>query len=117
MQNATGGGTSILPEDRNDFHGAIVSDLVSVIAHVHASIDLIESAIPAEVPLGYQEIGSNVIVLDDLTPRYASARAALRSCQAHLGAALRFLQNTGTPQSETGTAGAAPPPLRLSGCA
>jgi hypothetical protein len=91
MQNATGGGTSTLPEDRNDFHGAIVSDLVSLIAHVHACMELIETTIPAEVPLGYQEIGGNVVVLDDLTPRYASARAALNSCQAHLAAALRFL--------------------------
>jgi hypothetical protein len=111
MQNATGGGTAALPEDRNDFHGAIVSDLVSLIAHVHACMDLIESTIPAEVPLGYQEIGSNVVVLDDLTPRYASARAALNSCQTHLGAALRVLQNTRTPQPETRAAGSASRPF------
>ena len=111
MQNATGGGTSALPEDRNDFHGAIVSDIASLIAHVHASMDLIESAIPAEVPLGYQEIGNNVIVLDDLTPRYASARAALNSCQAHLGAALRLLQNTRAPQPETSAASPATGPF------
>jgi hypothetical protein len=111
MQNATGGGTSALAEDRNDFHGAIVSDLVSVIAHIHASMDLIESAVPAEIPLGYQEIGSNVIVLDDLTPRYASARAALNSCQVHLGAVLRSLQNTRTPQPETRAASSAPRPV------
>jgi hypothetical protein len=90
---------------------------VSLIAHIHASMDLIESAISAEVPLGYQEIGSNVVVLDDLTRGYASGRAALNSGQAHLGAALRFLQNTRTPQPETSAAGSAPWPVRLSGCA
>ena len=56
--------------------------------------------------LGDRETGRNVVVLDDVTPRYVRARAALNSCEAHLGAALRFLQDTRTPQ--TGTADVGP---------
>jgi len=114
MQNAAGGGT---PAPTEDLHRAIVSDLMSLIAHVQASVALIESAIPGEAPLGYQEIGTNVVVLDDVTPRYASARAALRTCEIHLGAALGFLHDTRTPQPGTRAAAAAPRAIRLSGCA
>lgn len=104
MQNATGDGTSAPSEDRNGLHGAIVSDLVSLIECVRTSMELIDAAVAGEAPLGYQEIGTNVVVLDDVTPRYVRVRAALNSCEAHLGAALRLLQDTRTPQSGTGEA-------------
>jgi hypothetical protein len=98
MQNAAGGGTSSPTED---LHGAIVSDLMSLIAHVQASMELIEQAIPDKAPLGYWETGANIFVLDDVTPRYASARAALKTCEAHLGATLLLLPATRTPQLGT----------------
>jgi hypothetical protein len=47
VQNAAGGGTSAASEY---LHGAIVSDLMSLIAHVQASMELIEQAIPDEAP-------------------------------------------------------------------
>jgi hypothetical protein len=96
MQNAAGGRTSASTEDLD---GAIVSDLMSLIAHVHASTELIEQAIPDEAPLGYWETGANIFVLDDVTPRYAGARAALKTCEAHLAAALLLLHATRTPQT------------------
>ena len=37
---------------------------------------------------------ANIIVLDDVTPRYAKANAALNACNAGLGEALRFLLET-----------------------
>jgi hypothetical protein len=114
MQNATGGGTAAPSEDRNDLHGAVVSDLLSLIESVRASMELIDAAVAGEVPLGYQEIATNVVVLDDVTPRYVRAQAALNSCEAHLGAALRFLLDTRTPQPGTET-GRAPQPVRLTG--
>jgi hypothetical protein len=43
IQRAAGGGTSA-PSDY--LHGAIVSDLMSLIAHVQASMELIEQANP-----------------------------------------------------------------------
>lgn len=101
MQNVAGGGTTTPSDDRNGLHGAIVSDIVSLMECVRTSIELIDAAVAAEAPLGYQEIGSAVVVLDDVTPAYVRARAALNSCEAHLGAALRFLRDTRTPQAGT----------------
>ena len=51
-----------------------VSDLVSLIARVPASMDLIESAIPGAKSLGHQEIGGDVVVPDELTLPVARAR-------------------------------------------
>ena len=65
MQNVASGGTS---EDRNDLHGTIVSDLVCLIECVRTSIELIDSAVAGEALLGYQEIATSVVVLDDVTP-------------------------------------------------
>jgi hypothetical protein len=77
----------------DDSHNAIVSDLASLIAHVQASMTLIETAIARESPLGNQESPADVAVLDDVTPRYVNANAALNSCQGRLGAMLDFLMD------------------------
>jgi hypothetical protein len=115
MPNAEGSGTSALSEDRDDLHRAIVSDLVSLIESVQAGMNLIEAAIAGESPLGYQEMATNIVVLDDVTPRYVRARAALSSCDAHLGAALRFLLDTRTPQPGTSETDCTRQPARSTG--
>jgi hypothetical protein len=102
MQNTAGGGTSVQSDDRNDSYRSIVSDLVSLIEHVQASMKLIESAIAGESPLGNQEVAANVVVLDDVTPRYVKASAALNTCNAGLGIALHFLLDTKTSKHGTG---------------
>ena len=84
-------------EDRIDLHHVIVSDLMSLIEGVRAGMELIESAIAREAPLGNQEIATDVVVLDDVTPGYAKAAAALNACNASLGAALQTLLDTGSP--------------------
>ena len=96
MQNAAGSPASAQSDSRNDSYRAIVSDLVSLIEHIQASMKLIESAIATESPLGNQEVGANIVVLDDVTPRYVRANAALNACHAGLGAALHFLLDTRT---------------------
>jgi hypothetical protein len=98
MQNVASGGTTTPSQDRNGLDGAIVSDIVSLIECVRTSMELIDAAVAADAPFGYQETGTGVVVLDDVTPAYVRARAALNSCEAHLGAALRFLRDTRTPQ-------------------
>ena len=80
-------------ETHNNF-GAIVSDLVSLVEHVQASINLIERAIAREITVGDHE-NSNVIILDDVTPQYVKASTALSSCSANLGHAVQFLLDTG----------------------
>jgi hypothetical protein len=54
--------------EAHDSFGAIVSDLVLLVEHVQASINLIEHAIAREVTVGDHE-NSNVIILDDVTPQ------------------------------------------------
>jgi len=93
MQNADGG-SAIEPKDRNegrnDAYHSVVSDLVSLIDHVQASLMLIESTIAREI-VGTQEITANVVVLDDVTPPYMRTTAALRACDANLAMALHSL--------------------------
>ena len=91
MQNATDDGISLPPGDRNDYHHAIVSDVVSLIEHIRASVRLIEAAIASEASPGDEEIAGDVVILDDVTPRLVQANAALIACSAGLGAALRLL--------------------------
>ena len=115
MQNAAGGGASAPSDGRNDGHQAVVSDLVSLIERVQASMKLIDTAIAGEAPLGNQEIAANVVVLDDITPRYLKARAALSACEAGLGIALHFLRDTRTSKHRTDKAGGGRHPVRSIG--
>ena len=101
MQNAAGDGTSAQSVGLNHSYRSIVSDLVSLIGRVQASMKLIETAIAGESPLGNQEIAANIVVLDDVSPRYAEAHAALEASNARLGAALNFLQDGGTSKHRT----------------
>jgi hypothetical protein len=91
MQNPAGNAIEIQPDDRHDAYGSVVSDLVGLIEHVQASLKLIESAIAREASLGDGDGSPNVIVLDDVTPCYAKASAALKACNADLGNSLHFL--------------------------
>ena len=60
MQSAEGGGFSARSDDRNDGEGSIVSELVSLIEHVRASMKLIESAIAMEPAPGDPGTSANV---------------------------------------------------------
>jgi cytochrome c peroxidase len=94
MRNAEGGAGSTRSGDQNDGRHSIVSDFVSLIEHVQASMALIETAIAAEASPGSQQAAADIIVLDDVTPRYQSASAALGTCNARLEAALLLLLDT-----------------------
>ncbi len=88
MKNATA--ADVVPLDhRHEGFGAVVSDLASLIDRVQASIKLIETA-QGQQPTADTE-PADVVVLDDVTPRYAQASAALKSCNESLTAALQFL--------------------------
>jgi hypothetical protein len=77
-----------------DSFGVIVSDLISLVEHVQASISIVERAIAREMTVGDHE-NSNVIILDDVTPQYVKASTALNSCSADLGHAVQFLLDAG----------------------
>ncbi len=79
MQNTAGPGAAAQSEARQDTDDRIVSDLESLIEHVQATMYRIEEALVRESAAGNQEIADNIVVLDDVTPRYVKANAALRN--------------------------------------
>jgi hypothetical protein len=92
MQKAAENSIATEAVDGNDAYQSIVSDLMCLIGQVQASLSRIETAIACETSLACTEAAdSDIIVLDDVTPRYAKAGAALKACDADLGAALEFL--------------------------
>ena len=97
MQIALAGDDMVPPEDGDAGFYAVMSDLVSLIDRVQLSIKLIEAA-QAQQGTADPEL-ADVIVLDDVTPLYAEAGAALDACNAGLTAALQFvIGNTATAQ-------------------
>src|ERR1700753_3599717 len=90
---------SVQSDRPHDNCSAVVSDLVSLVDHMQASMKMLEGAIARELPLGGHEPGDNVIVLDDITPCYVEANAALHACRAGLGVALLSLSGAKPPDS------------------
>ena len=113
MQNAADDGIEIQPDDQNDAYRSVVSDLVSLMGHVQASLKLIESAVARETSLGNHDAASSIIVLDDVTPRYAKASAALKACDASLGISLHFLLDSGTSMRTAEAFGGSPRALSV----
>jgi hypothetical protein len=95
MQNAAGDGVAEAAHDQNDAYRAVVSDLVSLVEHVQNSLRLIEQMIAGETSPCSSESSTNVIVLDDVSPRYMKAAAAVQACDVNLGIALRSLLDSG----------------------
>ena len=96
MQNSAASNIAAQPGDGQESYRSIVADLVALIGHVQASLQLIETAIAREEVLGGQDASAGFIVLDDVTPRYAKASDALKACDAGLGAALDVLLDSET---------------------
>jgi hypothetical protein len=92
MQKAAEDNVAAEAGDGNDAYQAIVSDLTCLIGRVQASLSRIESVIACETsPASADAADADIIVLDDITPRYVKAGAVLKACDAGLGAALEFL--------------------------
>lgn len=97
MQNTRSGGTRLESTDRNGGYRMVVCDLAAVIGRVRTSLHLVESEI-ARRPDAEE---ADIIVLDDVTPGFARAQAALRECEAGLNAALRLLQEPAPSDNHT----------------
>jgi hypothetical protein len=102
MQAAAEGGFPGLSGEQNAGHRSMVSELVSLIEHVQAGVKQLEAVIARESAPGNHDAASNVFVLDDVTPRYVRANAALNACNASLGMALHYLLDTREAKHETG---------------
>jgi hypothetical protein len=111
MQNAAGDGVAQAPHGRNDACRAVVSDLVSLAEHIQNSLRLIERTIGEETSPCGPESSTNIIVLDDVSPRYMKAATALQACDVNLGIALRSLRDPG----DSDPCASSPPALSVIG--
>ena len=71
----------------------IAADLRLLIAQIETSMRRIAAAMDQE-HTGDPEGSADVFILDDVTPRYASASAALGACRAGLRQALQCLSES-----------------------
>ena len=92
MHNGTGSSMPAQSDDRDVVYDAVVAELTSLVARIQASLTMIDSAVALEASTALQEIAANVVVLDDVTPRYLKVGAALKACDAGLRVALHFLR-------------------------
>ncbi|OAF11937.1 hypothetical protein AYJ54_07430 [Bradyrhizobium centrolobii] len=89
-------GTPLVTMPETDSRQLIAADLRSLIARIESSMRLIDAAMTQENDSAI--VGSaDIFVLDDVTPRYATASAALNACRAGLGHALQCLSDSGDP--------------------
>lgn len=78
-----------------DSRQLIAAELRSLIVRIEISMRLIDAAMESEDD-GVIAGSSEIVVLDDVTPRYATASAALNACRAELGHALQQLSDSGS---------------------
>lgn len=86
-----------------DSRQLIAAELRSLIARIEISVRLIDAAMtsrdmePDDDSAILRAISGSteIVVLDDVTPRYATASAALNTCRAELGHALQKLSESG----------------------
>jgi hypothetical protein len=97
MQNVKNSGVTAQSDDRDDIYRAVVANLASLIEHIQTSLTMLEAAVAREATAAAQELAANVVVLDDVTPLYLKADAALKACDAGLGVALHFLREPMEP--------------------
>jgi hypothetical protein len=79
-----------------DSRQLIAAELRSLIARIEISMRLIDAAREPDDDSAIAG-SSEVVVLDDVTPRFATASAALNACRAELGDALEKLSESGNP--------------------
>jgi hypothetical protein len=91
MQTKAGSHTADI-QNRN--YRLVVLDLVTLAERIQASMKLLEQAISGELPRGNPNVHDDVFVLDDVTPCYVKASAALHACHVGLSQALHLMQST-----------------------
>jgi len=102
MQNFAGA-PPIVARPETDSRQLIAADLRALITRIESSMRLIDAAMMETSALetgparGDPAGSADIFVLDDVTPRYATASAALNACRAGLGHALRCLSDSGNP--------------------
>jgi hypothetical protein len=90
----------------SDSRQLLASELRALITQIETTMRLIEATMVQEAG-GDQPGSAEVVVLDDVTPRYAAANAALSACKSSVDAALKFLMNADVPTQGADAATAA----------
>jgi hypothetical protein len=85
----------------NESCHSVVANLVTLIKHLNASRKVLEGAIGREIAHGGLDMHEEFVVLDDVTPCYLSANAALNACNAALAVTLRALLGTDPTKVES----------------
>jgi hypothetical protein len=70
----------------------LIKELESLSERVRAVTRAINTAIALERISSSTDTAADVVVLDDVTPRYLRANSALQACNIHLDGALQFLR-------------------------
>jgi hypothetical protein len=86
---------------------SLISDLLVLTQRTRANLKASASVVAAACGADANE---HLIVLDDVTPRYVIAEAALNACHAKLEQALQLIREAGAPR-ETGSPARAPAAL------
>lgn len=89
------GAADELTQGRSETYRSTASDLIGLIELVQANLRLIEQVIDRETSQPSQENSANVVVLDDVSPRYSKVTAALQACDINLDVAIRALLESG----------------------
>ena len=97
MQENLDSPTSFLNVQHPDRYWFIILDLVSLIQRVQEFIKANELAMATD---DNDEAATNIVVLDDVTPRYLMANATLNVCRAQLRQTFNSLLQARTAQVE-----------------
>jgi hypothetical protein len=76
---------------RNESCRSVVANLVTLIEHLSVSRTVLELAIIRETAQASLDMDDDFVVLDDITPCYLSANAALNACNAVVAVTLHAL--------------------------
>ncbi len=93
----------LLAMPQTDSRQLIAADLRALITRIESSMRLIDAAmmeagvLETSLAHGDPAGSTDIFVLDDVTPRYARASAALNACRAGLDQAVQCLSEAGNP--------------------
>jgi hypothetical protein len=99
MQNVTSADPRSIIRDESCH--SVVANLVNLIEHLSVSRKVLELAIIRETAREGADMDEDFIVLDDVTPCYLSASAALTTCDTTLAVSLHALLGTYATKVET----------------
>lgn len=97
MQHTAAGGIPVPLPGEGEEYDLLVLEPAALVERVQAVKDAIETAFARELASSDQDGGADLVVLDDVMPRYMKANSALQTCHTQLAEALDFLREASLP--------------------